>query len=316
MRKIVLLLTTLLILLTGCSGSAYETYSKALEKTEGVSSGKTKMTQEAHVEFNTEGLDKKVLEELRKWEKFNVDMELTFDKEQEIGVTNIYGELYDLGIEGKLYNQKNNLYLVTPLLPKILVLTGGDLQGEEIEKLEEQFLIKDFKDFEKMWKEVIDRENISKLGNIIISTPEGDIKAKEFHITLTKEDIMPLMIEGTKMFNQIMVEQMKANNISVDPKEMEEQFKNAIEEIDFEKIYHRAYIDKDGFVVEEETHLIINFPSTKEGHIKRIDFKGKVQNWDLGKQVKVTIPELTDENTMTIEELKESGFNKKFKGGA
>ncbi len=235
MKKIVLLLTTLLILLTGCSSSAYETYSKALEKTEGVSSGKVKMTQEAHVEFNTEGLDKKVLEELRKWEEFNVDMECTFDKEQEISVTDIYGELYDLGIEGKLYEQKNNLYVVTPLLPKILVLKGDDLQGEEIEKLEEQFLIKDFKGFEKMWKEVIDRENVSKLGNIVISTPEGDIKAKEFHITLTKEDIMPLMIEGTKMFNQIMIEQMKANNISVDPKEIEEQFKKAIEEIDLRK---------------------------------------------------------------------------------
>lgn len=315
MKKIILFIMVA-VLLMGCSGSAYETYSRALEKTESVSSGRGKITQEFYVDLNTEGLEPEVVRELNKWKEFKVDIEFTLDKDQEKGRIDIYSEFYELGVEGKIYEDGEDLYLVTPLLPKILLLKDENFEATENVYIGgAQFSIQDFKNMGQLWKDTMDQEKVSTLGNIVISTPEGDIKAKEFEITLTNEDVIPLIAEGTKLLTQVMVEQMKSSDTSIDMVKIEEEFKKAMEEIDFDKIYHRAYIDRDGFVVEEETHIIMQFPIVEGRHIRTIEIKGKEQNWDLGKKVDITMPNLTKENTMTIEELKEMDVEGLIKGG-
>ena len=123
------------------------------------------------------------------------------------------------------------------------------------------------------------------------------------------------MVAGTKLLAKIMVEQMESKDTSINMVEIEEEFKKAMEEIDFDKIYHRAYIDRDGFVVEEETHIIMKFPIEEGRYIRAIEIKGKEQNRDLGKKVEMTMPNRTKENTMTIEELKEMDVEGLIKGG-
>jgi len=316
MKKTMILLGILIIVLTGCNTSSYETYSSAIKRTEEVATGKMKVNQIMELEFEKEGLSEDEILELKKWEKAQIDVLATFDKTKNQSITELYTSFANLGLGGNIYKDEDKIYIVTALLPKILMVKGDEIEGmQNIEEFEKRFGVDSFDQFQKKWETMMSQENVSTLGNIVVSTPEGEIKTKEYEIYLTKEQILPMIIDGIELINKIIIESQDSE-IDIDSEEIRRQIEKSMEEIEFEKIYHRAYIDRDGFIVEEETHIILTIPTAKSGDLKKMDLQIKSQSWDLGKDIDIDIPELREDNIMTIEELQNnSKLMNQFKGG-
>ncbi|AYO30053.1 hypothetical protein D2962_04995 [Biomaibacter acetigenes] len=122
-RVPVLLLVVVLLtgILTGC-GNPVESFNKASEKTERVNSAKVKFSSNVNMEFYEDSFTAEEKKELGKYKKVTVQGEYYFDKSKKENLNKINFNLAGKGVDLKIYGRKGETYIVTPLLPKILVI--------------------------------------------------------------------------------------------------------------------------------------------------------------------------------------------------
>jgi hypothetical protein len=70
-----------------------------------------------------------------------------------------------------------------------------------------------------------------------------------------------------------------------------------------EKFQYTAYVDIDGYIVNETVEVKIKRDTAEQGEPKSIRFKLEMKNWDINKDQKFEFPVLTDENTMKSNDL-------------
>lgn len=319
MKKIVTVIIVFILIITvlaGCSAkSDYQIFMEAMERTEAVENGKMSMDMEIQVEFNKEGLSEEAKDIIEFFEDFNMNLADQFDKQKEQSLKKIFVQAGDMGIDIKLYTKEGIAYVITPLIPKILVVDGEELLGMYSGKINEDNFPKLSQEslelLEKVWTDLYNKENVAAIEDIVLDTPEGRVKARKFEVKFTDEQMKPATKKSMEIFMQDkqLIEGLK-KMINFDDEEfsIEDMFKINMEMLDqstinsFEQV---AYIDRDNYVIDERISIDNTFHFTKPGTTKHYTFNMNIKRWDLNKEPDIHFPEVNFENSITLDDLKE-----------
>ncbi len=335
MLSMVFLIVSFVFITTACGNAPYEAFHQAEQKTEDISKGKSMLTIDVDMDFNQ---DVTSLIQDKTWIE-NVEIENVFDKNQEKAQWTIYGKVNDLGFDAKLYQDESLYYLITPLLPKILVINqealenrfGSDRKAktEKMKNDTKSYIAENtIKQLKQLWGNIYKGKDVVKLRNIILSTPDGDVKAKEYKINLSSEnvDIKQLLIESFDILasDEMLKKQLEhsleqAYEKDKDSKErltadqIWEMKKEWVESTTFDPITFLAYIDRDNYIIEEQFNLQMHSNTTSDKYINGLEnytLSYTLQRWDIEKDIEFTLPEITQENIMTLDDLgQEFNFN-------
>ncbi len=285
----VLILIFFGMFLSGCQ-SPQEALMEAAEKTENIETGKSSVS----LQINLEGSPVKEDIEPLFLEKLEISHE--YDKRKEVSKSTVYANLNNFGVDFTIYEAGSKVMVSSPLLPKILLLENDMLPEFSQNNAEigiyfdEQLAAK----IAKIWVPLITDENVSKLGNVVVTTPDGDVKGKEFEITLSADQLKPALIKTVKLYADAQI----ANHTIEDGEAYFEEIVELIEKNDIGPISYFAYIDRDGIIVSEKLTADLKFaPDVSIA----IDFQ--LQRFDLWQDVTIDLPELTDDNFMTKDDF-------------
>ena len=138
----VLIIISLLFLVwaSGCSENDYEVYMEASERTGSVTRGKSEINMTMSLKFNKEGLSEDVSGVLEMFEEMAFELRSEYDRDREESLNKLFANAKDIGLDAKVYTEGEVAYVITPLIPKILVLKGEefinpDLVAGDIEKM-------------------------------------------------------------------------------------------------------------------------------------------------------------------------------------
>lgn len=322
MKKIIIgLMLLATIAATGCAGTAYEVYSSATNRTEGVMYGKSKTNISVEIDFNLNGASIKDRKDMELWKKSTYEAVTTFNKETNQEAIELYVNAYNLGFQAKLYVDQDQTLIVSPLFPKIILINGWDelsistteTTGQSGFELSQKSL----KEIQSLWTALMMSEDRTEIGNIIISTPEGEIKTKEFIMNLKDEELKPVMKETMEIF----IQDEAIMNLIRENSDLHLLTLNDIdkylEKVKVEKFSHNAFIDRDGFIAEEKLRIELDFSGFESILVNKVYVDINIQNWDLEKSVEIVIPQLSEDNIMRLDEIFEMKIlNTVQKGGA
>lgn len=344
-KKVAVLIIISLVLAawaSGCSSKRdYEVYMEAAERTENVARGKSEMVMNMKLKFNREGLSKDVYEGLEMFEDMTFELRSEYDKDREESLNKIFIKTKDTGFDAKVYTKGDVGYVITPLIPKIVVIKGeefvhpdlapGDV--EDMPKLSEESL----EAIKKVWKPLHSDDNVSALERIVMDTPGGSVKATRYEVNMTDEQLKPAIkktmeiilkdsafMEGVDDMMRSAVEEYAKDHADIEefPLEdfsFEEMFRasmDAIESSTVKTFSKTAFIDRDNCIIEERVVIDILYHFTEGGTPQSFSMEMTEKNWDLNRKQEIYFPEVTAENSITLEELKEEykdGLNL-FKG--
>lgn len=323
MRRILVILLVMVMgsaILTGC-GNPMESFKSAADKTDRVASGKVSYSGSVDVEFYEEDLSADISKQLERYKKMTVEGENYFDKTKSESKNSLNLKVAEKGIDLKIYGRKDELYIVTPLLPKILVIKQDDLGSFKVPDKGEMYFV--FPDeaaagiknldalisketigkLDKYWTGLLEKGDAAGMGNIILSTPDGDVKARWFNINLTEAQLKPALKESVNIIRQDIMSKNKDSG-----KDLEKAFEALGEMLDSAKIddfLYTANIDRDDYIVKDSMELKISFPEDKSGgsHIKSFGIKTGSMMWDMEKPVDIQFPAVNEKNSMTLDEL-------------
>ncbi|KKM12464.1 hypothetical protein SY88_03420 [Clostridiales bacterium PH28_bin88] len=316
-------LLALLLLAVGCTWNSLAVFQKAQKKTEAISKGKDSLTMAMAMTFREDGMTEEQKKVVNAMKDFRLEVNQIFDHRQQTRLAKFYAHVSGTGIDGKLYQRGKENFIVTPLLPKILVLQSEKLQrpapGGTWNTNPQPGLSADtLRQIKDIWLGLLKKENVVHLGNIILATPEGDVKAKEFTIKLGEAEIKPALRESLEMLlnddllQQSMKEYFAGQQVELNLQEFLTQNRNMLDRSTIENFDYKAYIDRDGYLVEENINLTVKFKETLPGQPEKYTMRMKIQRWDIERDVQVDFPEVTPDNSMTLGDLRQDGLLKGF----
>lgn len=317
MRKIVFCILAVVLILTAAASctrrSDYEVFMEANEKTEKVEMGKSSMEISMNMDFNKEGLPEEVKKVLELVERMDFSLNDEFNKKKDESLKRIFLQTGEMGIDGKLYTKDKVGYLISPLIPKIVVVQGeelvhlnsGRINDENMPRISDNSL----EQLNNIWTSLKSEENISALEDIIMETPEGSVKAKKFAVRLTDEQLKPAIKKSMEVFmkDEQLINGMK-NIMKEQPDgfSVEEMFRESIKALDnatINEFTQVAYIDRDNYIIDEAVNMDISFHFTEPGAPNRYSFSMSIKRWDLNKEPKIYFPEVNEGNSITLKQL-------------
>ena len=344
MKKMaVLIIISLLFLVwaSGCSENDYEVYMEASERTGSVTRGKSEINMTMSLKFNKEGLSEDVSGVLEMFEEMAFELRSEYDRDREESLNKLFANAKDIGLDAKVYTEGEVAYVITPLIPKILVLKGEefinpDLVAGDIEKMP-LLSQESLEAIEKVWKSLYNEENVSALEKIVLDTPEGSVKATKYEVNLSDVQLKPAIrktmeiVLNDSTFMKGLEEMMRSarTEYAGDDADIDEFLAEdfsfaeamrsnmeAIENSTIKTFNQTAFIDRDNYIIEERFNMDILYHFTQAGTPDSFSMEMTIKNWDLNRKQEIYFPEVTEENSITLEELKDeykSGLNL-FKG--
>lgn len=320
MRRIALYILAAVLILTAAASctrkSDYEVFMEANEKTEKVEMGKSSMEISINMDFNKEGLPEEAAKFLGLFEKLKLELTDEFNRKKEEGLKKVFLQAGNMGIDGKLYTRGKVGYVITPLIPKIVVVQGeelvhlnsGKFDGDDMPKLSDHSL----EQLDRIWTSLYSDESVSALEDIVMETPEGSVKAKKFAVNLTDEQLKPAIKKSIDIFmtDEQLMNGMKNimegqsgeyNGFTVE--EMLRQNIRMLDQATVNNFTQVAYIDRDNYVIDETVSMDITFHFTEPGTPNHYSFSMKIKRWNLNKEPQIYFPEVNEENSITLNQL-------------
>lgn len=325
MKKIFVLtlniITLIAILLTGCNTDSLLEYKKAAEKTDGITRGQTSAEFTTTTELNTAGMTEEEIKELNYYKDLKGSFSTVFDSELKKEIYKIYFNTGGIGFDFDLYINGNEVFVKLPVVGKYLNLKDVDLEST-MNVNEEKIIISDesVNAIGAKWIGLLKKDDVFKGKDIVLTTPDGEVKTTEYTINLNDEQIKTLFVdvidivyqdENLKSFYEEYIEaKIKENADKIDDAEIknisyEEMLNSMKENIDFyhvEKFNYTAHVDIDGYIVNEKIELSVKVDDAEQKSLSGLNFKLDINNWDINKQQEFNYPTLTDENTLKIED--------------
>jgi len=269
--KLIVFIIILGIIITGCSDKSYEEYEEAVIKTESLNSGKIKIEGNYLISFNEEEFSAEDYKKAEIYSNYKFVGTSIFDKEAE--KNNFYGniEFAKLGFDLEYFKDKNKEYIKIPFLGKYIDLSNLDEFKEmELENSKFDFNINNFEmdaelvnKISKLWTEKISDENVFKGKKFLMNTPEGDVKVIKYTISFSDEILKKLIYKTVLLYDA----------------SIETSF---LEKIAIESFIYDAYVDIDGYIIEENFNISYRFTDILEINNFKMDFK--LINYDLNEK--------------------------------
>lgn len=322
MRKtlFILVILAILALAAGCAvTSALEGYKSAAEKTAHVDRAQTMVTFNYNMDFTGPDLtpeDRKNLEVFREVKGTFVTKS---DREKKICYTDGHLELAGMGLDVKAWSDGDRVILLLPMFTKYLVLEQSRLaeQAQPGEGLAEPEVGKKLKE---LGMGLLNRNNVSRTGERLITTTEGDIRATGYRVTLSEAEIKNLLKESLRIIfsdrelrGRIVENWLKygkekdktSEAIERELDQLAEDMQKNIDRAQINKFEYTGAVDRDSYLVEENIAYSADV-DTGKGVTVDIGYNLQIQRWAFGREVQVDFPRLDASNSFTLENIDEN----------
>lgn len=317
MKKIMIVIFAILLTvsLVSCSSDSLGDYKKAAEKTEQIKKGQMSGEFSMVMDINTEGMTGEQIKELNYYKDMKGSFSAAYDDAAEKGVFRNYLNFGGLGFDFDLFMNGEEVFMKLPVLGKYMRLDETQVPmiieqqvngGLEIISKGTQ------NELSKRWLGLLTKEDIFTGKDIVLTTPDGEVKTKEYTIKLNDEQIKSLaadcidIVSKDEKLKKNYEEYIKKNVKPLKDISFEKLISNIREEIkDYtvESFNYTAYVDIDGYIVNEVVDLEIKVEDAGPAGIKGLNYKLEVKNWDINKKQEFDFPVLTEENTVNIDKM-------------
>lgn len=252
------------MVLTACSGKAYEEYGKAMERNEQVERGKMSVNVEVKSDFTEK--EAQSAEAVKAMGAMQVDNQIAYEADKVQSLTHV--KMGEVGYDMEYYGLDGENYLYMPLLGKYIHLEGEAMLGQSpmtyelISEIQSQWV--------GIFKKHLDIENTLKGKGLILETEEGQIKATEYTVNLSKETLNQMKDE----LSQSILSWAASQGLE-DEKAMEKAFK----QIEVNELTYKGFVNKDGYVNRQEIEISYSF-NGKETLFKGQRVKVIIEEWD------------------------------------
>ncbi len=314
MKKILIVILAMVLvitMLTACNTDNLQEYKKAFEKTEQIKRGQTAGEISVKLEFNTDGLSAEDVKELNNFKDIKASFNTAFDEELGKSIFRNYFNFGGLGYDFDMFFDGDEAVMKLPVIGKYIKINEIDSSfNTDAESYSRIISEETMRHITEKWVGLMKEEDVFKGKDIIITTPDGDVKASEYTITLSNEQIKEMVSESIeiaskddklrKFFNENIV--IKDDDIDEDISFdiVLNDIKENIDKFEAENFKYTALVDIDGYIVNE--NLSYSIKSTDEKiTLKRADYNQDIKNWDINKEQSFNFPVLTEENTFNTE---------------
>ena len=159
------------------------------------------------------------------------------------------------------------------------------------------------------WVELMNEENVFRGKDIILTTPDGEVKTSEYSITLSSQQIKSLFSDTVDSISKDT--NLKQLYEEYRSKENKKSFEDVIkllrdnaENYSVENFKYVALVDIDGYIVSEDIEFHIK-AEDKSLIIREADYKLNVKNWDINREQVFDFPVLNDKNSIKADNAKE-----------
>lgn len=312
---VVIILTMLIT--TACTENTMEDYKAALEKTEGIQKGKSQTGLKLHMGFEMDGLDEEEARQLKSFENVEYEGTTSFDysgdmvKVESLNLLSLGG----LGMNFDYHQAGDQMALYIPMLGKYLNMTTQDLGAvtEENDKLKKlsNFKLKDetVKALEDIWKQTFEADEVVKGEDTIMETPEGDVRVVKFTIEPDKEKLKDFVKKTTEIIVkdenlQTYFGQVTFNNGKVlEAQDFLTGLDEAMAKWNIESFKVVEFIDVDGYIVKTNVNVSIQMDIDMPGATNAFDMTLETTNYEIEKDQNIEFPQLTEENSLSFQEL-------------
>jgi len=177
---------------------------------------------------------------------------------------------------------------------------GSWISAESIEKIDEK------------WNEIATKDNIYSESDALIETPDGEVKAKRYSFKLENQQFkeyivafMEVLKEDTVLKEKIAGNSFMQNAEGFDVEVLFENFAESLKSAEVVSFESSDYVDIDGYVVNDVVKYELRFANSPMGGLKGMKMRIENVRYDIEKDVEINIPELTEENTIDSENMKE-----------
>lgn len=319
MKKLAVAILALLMaaVLIGCSLDSLEGYKKAAEKTEQIKKGRTDGEFLLVMDFNTEGMTEEQIRELNYFKNIKGSFNTAYDDEQKKEVFRNYLSFGGIGFDYDLFINGEEIFVKLPVIGKYMRI--DDIQApitKDQKKGKAELIDPETKDaINDKWLKLLQKEDIFKGSSTVLTTPDGEVKATEYTIRLNDEQIKSLAEYSIDMlsrdekleerFGKYIRENVKHHK-DVSLKKLLSDMKENINKYTVESFGYTAYVDIDGYIVNEIVEITLKVNSAEAAAMNGLSYKLDIKNWDINKAQKFDFPELTDENTVDIDSINQS----------
>lgn len=260
-KRLMLLIGVLIFILTGClHGEDFEAYRAAVAKTDAVNSGRARTEIQVESTFNQDALDASLPAELKTFENYLFTMEERFNHQANQSIIEIFYYNNALGTDLYLYQVGDGkMYLKVPFINALFDVNAqpqGNIGGFSKAVGEE-------------WQRMLKAENIFRGEKTLIKNKDGDVKATKFTV---KPSALQLDVFMTQL--RLALIKHKTEFVAL-AKEMElgegiteevfvtivNAMMDAITITGYEEV---AYVDIDGYVIEEKVIIDLRYANTPE----------------------------------------------------
>lgn len=330
MRKSMIAILALLLIaaLIGCNFDSLEGYKNAVKKTDQIKKGRTEGEFSLVMDFNTEKMTEEQIKELNYVRNMKGSFNVAYDDEMEKGIFRNYLNMGGLGFDLDLFVNGEEMFMKLPVIGKYMRLS--EMKEYMIGTPEEDLGFVDRKTQDAInakWLGLLKKEDIFKGKAIVLTTPDGEVKTTEYTIILNDEQIKDLAMYSMDMLYKDeklkeSYEKYISKNIEslkdTSPEELLSDMKESIKNYTVESFGYTAYVDIDGYIVNEMVEITLEVDNAEPGAVTRVSYELNIKNWDINKGQEFDFPALTDENTVDMDNMEqnmpfkiEALFNKK-----
>lgn len=312
MKKIIVsvLLLSLMVSLTSCNTNNLAEYKKALEKTNQITSGQMSAEFSMSIDFETEGMTADEIKNLNYYKDMKGSIGSVFDSETDRLILRNYINFGGMGFDYDMYYDGVEMVMKLPVVGKYIKLNEMmDLSYVEEEPGSKIISDDTMKLIGEKWVSLMNEDDVFKGKDIILTTPDGEVKTTEYSITLKSEQIRSLILEGSQLLAndkslEKFYEEYKGRDNSKSFEEIIGLIKDNVEDYDVENFKYTALVDIDGYIVSES--IIFSIKSNGASDLfKGADYNLNIKNWNINKEQSFEFPALTDKNTLKVDEMGE-----------
>lgn len=308
---LVLLVTALAV--TGCGTNSLADYKKALDKTDQITKGQSSGEFAVIMDFNTDGMTQEEINELNYYKNMSGSFKKTFDSSKNQRVCRNYLNMGGLGFDIDIYENGEEMFIKLPIIGKYMKLDEMMKKVKESPAEQPNFLSDDtLKTLGEAWVGMLKEEDIFKGKDIVLTTPDGEVKTTVYTITLNDVQIKAFAEKAISILSEDEILRSNIESLlaqkadqpeSLDFDELVDKIKEHMKKDAIESFQYTAYVDIDGYIVNEVIEVEITKETNYAGEPKEISFHLEIKNFDINKDQKIEFPVLTEENTLKTEEL-------------
>lgn len=304
----------LVISLSACNTSSLEEYKLASEKTDQIARGKVSGEFTTVTEYNTENMTAEEIKELNYYKDMKGSFNVSYDEEAGKSIFKNYLNMGGLGFDFEVFINGKEMFMKLPVVGKYMKLDEIE-SNINVEESEEIISEETIDLITKKWISLMNEDDVFKGKDIVLTTPDGEVKTTEYVIKLNDQQIKTLFKESTDILardeklKSFYGEYIEKNSDGSDMKNFEDilaDLKTGIDNYNVENFVYTAYVDIDGYIVNETIEVSAKVIDSEEKGLKSFSYSLELNNFDINKEQIFDFPVLTKDNTLSVDEMDES----------